>query len=673
MHDSACLAGLVLIQQFFRIMTESLYWLGRCARSAAFGIAALILLTIARIVFFFVYKNDDLSFVSDFMPAMVMGLRVDAKWLAIMLLPAWACVLLSYWKAFFWRLARVLAGVGMFVVALLTVINFGFYGFYGTPISPIIFGFIQDDTKAIVVTILKDWPVFSYLACLAGLVIVPFAFAFLAGRGRERRVGKAAYAGLSLLSIVMLVLIIRGSLGTFPLRIQSYSVSKNAFVNASVPNGMAAFHEARKGMEVLELKGGAAVALRQQGFASISEAEALISAVRPSLPASEPLKSQPHVVLAIMESMGRDVFESNKPGVNDTLGALANELDDALVFKQSLCVGRATFPTIEGLLFDSPLDPITQSRYGRHPFDFSRMFEYKKAGYKTIFLTAGPEAWRQIETNFPQQGFDEIIGAGKLSALYPEAEVGTWGIGDAWMFKRAEEILKEADEKGEKLFIVMLSTANHPPHRVPDSVKVNPVSYKALPSFITDTRYDILTGSLQTYQYAANALGGFVHDMKGNALKRELMIVATGDHNLRISYAGGYSHHLHGVPVMFWVPESLKAAAAKVDVTRWAGHRDIFPTIAGVVLGKTPEIHEGRNLFAGETMDLIVSYTGLAAGSWGAATFDGNGVMTCYRWENDRMVSEDACTGLSKKMADAARAQWALADYKVRKGLLNEK
>ena len=125
-------------------MTESFNWLGRCARAAAFGIAALLLLTIARIVFFFAYKNDDLGFLSDFAPAMVMGLRVDAKWLAILLLPAWICVLLSYWKAFFWKLARILAFVGMFVTALLTVINFGFYGFYATPISPIIFGFLQD-------------------------------------------------------------------------------------------------------------------------------------------------------------------------------------------------------------------------------------------------------------------------------------------------------------------------------------------------------------------------------------------------------------------------------------------------------------------------------------------------------------------------------------------------
>ena len=42
-------------------MTESFNWLGRCARAAAFGIAALLLLTIARIVFFFAYKTQNLG------------------------------------------------------------------------------------------------------------------------------------------------------------------------------------------------------------------------------------------------------------------------------------------------------------------------------------------------------------------------------------------------------------------------------------------------------------------------------------------------------------------------------------------------------------------------------------------------------------------------------------
>ena len=103
--------------------------------------------------------------------------------------------------------------------------------------------------------------------------------------------------------------------------------------------------------------------------------------------------------------------------------------------------------------------------------------------------------------------------------------------------------------------------------------------------------------------------------MRRGALKRELLIVATGDHNLRMSYAGGYAHHLHGVPILIWAPESLRLTREGRRHALGGASRHL-PDDCSVVLGRTPEIHEGRNLFANESMDLIVSYTGIAAGSW---------------------------------------------------------
>jgi len=114
----------------------------------------------------------------------------------------------SYWKAFFWKLAHILAFVGMFVTALLTVINFGFYGFKGQSRE-------TRQTKQVG----EHGPVLHDR-----------------DDDRLRVVLKEAE---SILSIVVMALVIRGSLGTFPLRIQSYSVTKNAFINATVPNGMA--------------------------------------------------------------------------------------------------------------------------------------------------------------------------------------------------------------------------------------------------------------------------------------------------------------------------------------------------------------------------------------------------------------------------------------------------
>ena len=98
--------------------------------------------------------------------------------------------------------------------------------------------------------------------------------------------------------------------------------------------------------------------------------------------------------------------------------------------------------------------------------------------------------------------------------------------------------------------------------------------------------------------------------------------MATGDHNLRMSYAGGYAHHLHGVPILIWAPESLEADAGRSTSRVGRGIATSSDDCRRRV-GRTPEIHEGRNLFANESMDLIVSYTGIAAGSWGAGRDQG--------------------------------------------------
>lgn len=77
------------------------------------------------------------------------------------------------------------------------------------------------------------------------------------------------------------------------------------------------------------------------------------------------------------------------------------------------------------------------------------------------------------------------------------------------MFKFAEDLLKEAEGTGRPVFIMMLSTTNHPPFKVPDGEKVSKVDLKKLPKIVNiegsyEGNMELL---LQTYQYAANSLG----------------------------------------------------------------------------------------------------------------------------------------------------------------------
>ena len=641
--------------------------------SGLFFIFSVLTLTAVRCLFFEVYRSDELG-LQDFLPAFLIGLRVDAKWLAIALVPAWVFIVLSLWKDFFYRIALFLAGIACSLLVLLDIVNFGFFGFYRTPISSIIFGLFQDDTKAILETIWDDWPVFLYVSCFAALAALPFLMTALVGKvlPSQPSVNRKREIVAVILFSVALMGAIRGSLGTFPLRVQDFSVSPVPFVNATVPNGAAALYEAYKAQKALTLQGPPESAFAAMGFRSKNEAVEILKSVRKKHTPNS-VATQPHVVLAVM---GRDMFEAHRTGMNDTLGRLAGELSEGYVFLNGISVANGTFVSLEGILFDTPFSPLTQSKYSRREFEFSKVRIFKEAGYRTIFLTAGPEGWRQMDENFPRQGFDQIIGSAALRAQYPDAEELTWGIGDEWMFRAAESLISEADQKGEKLFLVMLSATNHGPHRVPDQTPSNPVSADFLPPFLTSDRTSFNLEEIRTYQYSANALGGFVHRIRSNDGKgRGVLIAATGDHNGRYQYnPDGYWHHAFGVPLLFWLPKSMEDLRSKADPQKFVGHRDLFPTLTALALGRSPELHEGRNLFASHDVDMAnsfacVSKDGFAVGAAGAVILHGGKSVACYKWERDRLIQEKKCSPELKLMGDVARAERAMADYTVRKGL----
>ena len=644
-------------------------------KSIAFFATSLLILTGLRIGLFEAFRSNYVLW-EQALPAFWMGLRVDAKWLSIALLPAWIFALMAYVWPKAKGIAVSFAFLGYGFALTLGIINFGFYSFYGTPINTTIFGFIEDDTVAIIRTLAKDWPVVTYLGIWLIFLILPFALAHcIKARFSKGQTSLIVFFIASLIATIVLALLIRGSIGKFPLRQQNYAVSNNAFINNIVPGGLALFYEAYKGRKALILKNGPNEGLRTLGFQSPDEAQTILKNLRSIPTNTTTMKSQPHVVFAIMESMGRDAFEAHNSKTNNTLGQLANTLTDGIVFHKGISVANGTFASLEGLLFDSPLTPITQSRYGHQSFNFSEVLAFKKAGYKTILLTAGPETWRQMDRNFPVQGFDEILGSGKIHEEFPQAEMGTWGVGDEWMFKKGESLLAQADRRHEKLLLVMLSVTNHSPHHVPDGIQTHPVSIAALPHYIQDKDAQLQKQRLMTYQYAANALGHFVERIRNNKVGQRTIIVASGDHNMRFQYQPtDYWHHAHGVPIIFWLPENLNALRSKANTNQWVTHRDIFPTLRGLALGDTPALHQGRNLFSGETWDLALTFEGLGKygfgiGHWGAVALDGGEQIRCYQWHDDRLLPT-TCTETLSLMGQATRAQRALADFTVRDDLL---
>ena len=568
-------------------------WLQETISAIIFFVVSLLVFGLIRVFFFYWYRSNE-PFSGGFVDALLMGLRLDARWFGQGLVLSWLLWLLGIFLPKVKLISKALAVLVLGLFVLVDLVNFGFYGFYGAPINSIIFGLAQDDTVAVIVTIWRDWPVITYCLALVLLTVIPCVF-YKVFRKRaskkffEGRSVKQQWCTIVAMTVVLtcaLGVICRGSLGTFPLRQQDLIVGTNEFINATIPNGFSALYEANKSRKALDLRGGANKVLSNFGFASESEALGVLQEIRGSLSIeTKPVQHQ-HVVLTVMESMGIDQFDSDSP-TNNTLGSLREELNDAFVFRNAISVNNGTFPSLEGLLFDTPLTPLTQSAYGKKQFTFSQALAFKKAGYKTVYLTSGTEKWREVDTNFPIQGFDRIFGAAAIKEKYPQAEFGTWGVGDQWTFQFATDLLAEADNNGEKLFLVILSATNHPPHKVPDGVSVAPIDTHALPTYITDDRQsELLKSMMQTYQYASDALGKFIHALRVKGLLEKSLIATTGDHNARLKYEStGFWHRQFGVPVIFWVPQEVRIRHENLNTKRWVGHRDIFPTLRALALG----------------------------------------------------------------------------------------
>lgn len=105
---------------------------------------------------------------------------------------------------------------------------------------------------------------------------------------------------------------------------------------------------------------------------------------------------------------------------------------------------------------------------------------------------------------------------------------------------------------------MILSATNHPPHHLPDHETGAAVDPAKLPPFLIQKPHDEMVSMLQTYSYAANALGNFVEGVRSEPWGKNTLIAATGDHNARFSYQpNGWYHHANGVPILFWLPDGF--------------------------------------------------------------------------------------------------------------------
>lgn len=613
--------------------------------------------------------------------ALLMGVRFDLKVGAVAAIPL--VILGALWPRGRGRWAPAAwAGLSTFALIIAAMVNDGYYGYYHTPIDAIVFGLFEDDTAAVFRTLWEDRHLVLGTATALGLGVLT---AWLAVRPARRPPRAWLRTALVAATPILLLLVIRGRVGGFPLNAKDFAVSTEPLLNASVPNGPIALAvAASQRLDVARIGDDAVAGLNRVGFGSPAEAAAALGLTPPDASEAEVAEAlfvrsrrnpvaaahPPHVVLVVMESWGADALRYHSAR-NDLLGRLAPHLSSGFLFRRFVSSQNGTDGSLEALLVNSPLTPILSGAEGHVPFEQAAVRPFRAAGYRTVFGMGWSGTWRGIAAAYPIQGFDEVRDVNDVLTVVPDAPVGTWGVPDAALFDWALHRLDEADAKGEHLLLVLMTATNHSPLRIPPGYQVRPIDLSSLagrPLGEPDARLQ-----LETYQYACDALGGFLDALAERELSGRTIVAATGDHNTRELFLYPDARDLpwrDRVPFFLRVPPAYLGGAAP-DLERWAGHRDIFPTLEGLALSEARVFRSGEDLLAPPTRaprslaryDLVLSDAGvipaLLRKEW-----------QCWGADGELATGPAGCGAGLESIAREERAYWGLLDWDVRRQVI---
>ncbi|WP_392566144.1 LTA synthase family protein [Utexia brackfieldae] len=644
---------------------------------------AVIIQSAGRLFLLFSYVNSEkmTQYKGDIIDLLLTGLRFDIRTTSIAL---GSLLVLTLFTLFSRKLTRcwqqllpVLIVIMLMIITIFTVVNIFYYITYDRHIDVFIFGLIDDDTTAIIKTIWSDYPV---IWGLIGFMLCAYLFAkitrwwcrfVLKLPHRQQPTWLGLIAALVVLGLIFVGC--RGGLGTFPLRESDAQISRYPVLNMFVPNGLMAMQWAYSGYQMDNQFTLIPVAQSQQAIKTFfGENKPDSVNIFMSKTADNPVAEvkPPHVVLAVMESMGSHLFEFDNPD-RDLLGSLRQHWQQDWLFSRFVSEGDGTIDSLNRFFVRSPVDKISQSS-AQDALFISNMFKpFKAKGYKIIYITAGNGAWRNLNQFLPQLGVDEFIEQNTLLHEFPEAEVGTWGVPDEYMFKYAEKRLAQADKAGEHVMIMMMSITNHPPYHPP---KNHPVfGYTFTPAELVRLKNmdseDEVRRMFNTFRYSNDQLGNFMSWIKSQPLGQHTLVAATGDHNLRgIGYPNPEEIVLsHSVPFYLYVPTAYQYHTV-YDKNRIGSHKDIFPTLYGLALSDTPYYQTGCNLVAEQMTSLWcnVGYNpNVVIDDQGAYDLNNNTFMSWQDEHGLRVKVTDSITPVQQQTLEKWQAWTKLLNWQL--------
>jgi phosphoglycerol transferase MdoB-like AlkP superfamily enzyme len=566
-------------------------------------IIAILIMIISRVIFLYNFAYDEILRLDSIFEVCKISLLFDIKYASIIYAPTIAFGLLCCFKQsvtkIYHRYCWCYDLIALLIVLILSIVNYYYYKTYNNYIDTFIFSFFKEDPKAVISTIIKDYPIFKGIALLCvGVLVYMLLLRKILIKVAQFLLpipkSKVFMGGMVFVLLLCYVCCCRGSFSVFPLRQNDVAVTNNNVINASVLNGPAAFGYAYKWYKKQQKIPKVTIddlmhSYKQAGLVNNDTNEQLnnlqvdiYAPLKHKTRVNEYLNNnKPHVVFTIMESMSTHLLGYDNENF-DVYGSFREHAKNDYFFLNFISEGNGTIDSITRLMLEVPDLNLSTTSYVNNDFITNVIKPYKRQGYKVKFLTSGLRSWRSVGDFLQKQGFDEILDKNDILIANPNAEGAEWGLYDEFLFEQAYHELREAKEP---TLLVLLSITNHAPYQVPDTYKdvVLKADEDKLKRF-KEYNQDYIEGFFNTFRYANDKLGLFISKVKSDKyLSDRTIIAATGDHNIRgVSYSNDLKETVleYAVPFYMYLPKPYQnSQSVSYDKERFGSHKDIFTTL----------------------------------------------------------------------------------------------
>ena len=570
---------------------------------------ATLIFTFARLAAWSAYiPSGEALIYGELWNALWIGFRFDlafaARGMVLALLASLVALPFSRWLARpAWLITQALGRFVIVLAILFSGINFVYLDFFNRPIDSFAFIGMQYGTAT-------AWHSVSSISIFPAVLITTlFALAlslFLYGSW-ERKIVAAVGArtdklkitvGLIIIPLLVIAIIGRGTITTFPLSYRHLAVSSESSLNNIVPNGLVAlyygYRDFKKSRQMQPAGDAEGRELFETFYGEVANPGPLFDQFFSTTADSEFLETNPpNVVFNLVESMGQALLLEEFSGGVDLSGKLAAHLSEDVYFKHFLPGQNGTQISLTSLMLNTEYRDISRSGYKGIEMQTSAAKVFRDAGYRTVFVYGGFEGLMNRGSYFMAQGFEEFIGARKLKSLFPEMEESVWGGDDKYVFEQVWNILSQQSEDSRPLFIVTLSITNHLPYKWPKHHQNEPLK---LNQALTDRLQNLSPDSLETYLYTNNLVGQLISKTKQSKLRGNTIIAVTGDHSIRgMRFDQSEQLHRLSVPFYLYIPKDYQPIN-QPNTEQIASHKDVMPTLFNLALSNTSYVNLGRNL-----------------------------------------------------------------------------